>query len=167
MRPMRQDKQALVDYLRSKIGGALVMTSEELAFEIRVPAKQQSKLRKEARFPIPYQQTGRKVYYSVYAVADYLLDGVTMDFDRTAPPAVVPIKVTTDKKQSRNLRSQPEDMSQLFMLRNLMVGLEEQKSNIDFLHDHFTRYIQSGTLAEKLELELKEKNERVVMRFPS
>lgn len=167
MRPMRQDKQALVEYLRSKIGGALVMTSEELAFEIRVPAKQQSKLRKEARFPIPYQQTGRKVYYSVYAVADYLLDGVTMNFDRTALPAVVPIKVTTDKQQSRNLRSQPEDMSQLFMLRNLMVGLEKQKSNIDFLHDHFTHYIRSGTLAEKLELELKEKNERVVMRFPS
>ncbi|NQW94653.1 MAG: hypothetical protein HQ446_11620, partial [Polaromonas sp.] len=82
-------------------------------------------------------------------------------------PAVVPIKVTTDKKQSRNLRSQPEDMSQLFMLRNLMVGLEEQKSTIDFLHDHFTRYIQSGTLAEKLGLELKEKKESVVMGLPS
>ena len=80
---------------------------------------------------------------------------------------MAPIKVLADKKQSSNLRSQPEDMSQLFMLRNLMVGLQEQKSTIDFLHDHIKRYIQTRTLAEKLELELKQKTERVVMRSPS
>ena len=92
MPDMRPEKQALIDYLMNKTGGALVMTPDELALEIRVSAKQQSKLRKEFKFPIPYQNTGRKVYYSLYAVADYLLDGVGRGVDQiwlASPPTVV------------------------------------------------------------------------------
>jgi hypothetical protein len=46
---MSAEKQALIDYLKNKTGGALMMTPKELAVEIRVSAKQQSKLRQEKR----------------------------------------------------------------------------------------------------------------------
>ena len=57
-RSMRPEKQVLIDYLRTKAGGSSVMTPSELALEIRVPEKQQSKLREKGKFPIAHQNAG-------------------------------------------------------------------------------------------------------------
>ncbi|MEZ2298016.1 hypothetical protein [Variovorax sp. RCC_210] len=165
MPDMRPEKQALIDYLMNKTGGALVMTPDELALEIRVSAKQQSKLRKEFKFPIPYQNTGRKVYYSLYAVADYLLDGVTRDVEPAAVPDSAKQPSAAAGKAGKP-RSRPEDMSQLFMLRNFLAALEEQKKTIDPLIDYFSRYVDAATMAEKLDAALAVKKEKVVMRAP-
>ena len=64
--------QQLIDYLRLKTKGKLLMSPEQLSEEIGIPAKQQSKLRKEGRFPIPFKNIGRLVYYSIYDVANFL-----------------------------------------------------------------------------------------------
>ena len=61
--------QQLIDYLKERTKGKLLMSPEQLAEEIGIPAKQQSKLRKEGRFPIPFKNIGRLVYYSIYDVA--------------------------------------------------------------------------------------------------
>lgn len=69
--------QQLIDYLKERTKGKLLMSPEQLAEEIGIPSKQQSKLRKEGRFPIPFKNIGRLVYYSIYDVADFLLNGET------------------------------------------------------------------------------------------
>ena len=71
-------EQGLIDYLR-KTKGKLLMSPEQLSEEIGIPTKQQSKLRKEGRFPIPFKNIGRLVYYSIYDVAKFLLNGETAE----------------------------------------------------------------------------------------
>lgn len=56
------------------------MSPEQLSEEIGIPSKQQSKLRKYGRFPIPFKNIGRLVYLSNYDVANFMLNG------ETAPP---------------------------------------------------------------------------------
>ena len=84
--------QQLIDYLREKTKGKLLMSPEQLSEEIGIPTKQQSKLRKEGRFPIPFKNIGRLVYYSIYDVADFLLNGESTPANPIAePPAPEPL----------------------------------------------------------------------------
>ena len=53
--------QQLIDYLKERTKDKLLMSPEQLAEEIGIPSKQQSKLRKEGRFPIPFENIGRLV----------------------------------------------------------------------------------------------------------
>ena len=69
--------QQLIDNLKEKTKGKLLMSPEQLSQVIPLTSKQQSKLRKENRFPIPFKNIGRLVYYSVYDVANFLLNGET------------------------------------------------------------------------------------------
>lgn len=48
--------QQLIDYLKERTKGKLLMSPEQLAEEIGIPSKQQSKLRKEGRFPHTLQE---------------------------------------------------------------------------------------------------------------
>ena len=86
---MSPEKQALIDYLKSKIGGALMTTPKELALEIRVSERQQSKLRQEKRFPIQHKDFGRSVQYAVNAIADFLLTGETSEEKQQKEAVVV------------------------------------------------------------------------------
>ena len=66
-------EEQLLNYLKEKTKGKLLMSPEQLAEEIGIPTKQQSKLRKEGRFPIPFKNIGRLVYYSIYDVANFVV----------------------------------------------------------------------------------------------
>lgn len=99
------------------------MSPEQLAEEIGIPAKQQSKLRKEGRFPIPFKNIGRLVYYSIYDVANFLLNGETAPSkempQQEAPPIVTRKKATKSKGNT-------QDLSHIFMLRAFAQSLEDR-----------------------------------------
>lgn len=152
-RPMRSEKLVLVEYLKTKTGGALVMTPRELAVEIRVSPKQQSKLRQEGRFPIPHQHSGRTILYSLYAVADFLFDGA-QSVPSPEPEEVrapLPKQVATKTAGGHSI---PSDMSHLFLLRGFASGLDEQKARLDVLCPYFAHYLKAAPLSDKLEAEL-------------
>lgn len=51
----------------------LLISYEQLPERSGISTKQQSKLRKDGRFPILFKNMGRLVYYSIYDVANFLL----------------------------------------------------------------------------------------------
>ena len=115
---MSSEKQALIDYLKSKTGGALMMTPKELALEIRVSEKQQSKLRQEKRFPIPHKDFGRSVQYAVNAIADFLLTGETSEEKQQKEAVASPAKL--ELPTTRRARTGPEDLSQMILLSSFV-----------------------------------------------
>lgn len=154
---MSPEKQALIEYLKSKTGGALMMTPKELAVEIRVSEKQQSKLRQEKRFPIPHRDIGRSVQYSINAIADFLLTGETRE-DEKVKTAALPLESAIPTKLKK-LRTGPQDLSQMILLSSLVVTLEEQLTSIETLHSYFTQYIKSKSLNDSLESLLPPKDD--------
>ncbi|MCA7983694.1 MULTISPECIES: helix-turn-helix domain-containing protein [Burkholderia cepacia complex] len=105
---MDESFQAVVDYLKEKAGGKLLMSSEQLAEELGISTKQQSKLRKENAFPIPHKSIGRLVYYSVYDVAKFLVSKDTLPptkFEKTLLSSTVPEpRNDTKKRQIRGVQ---------------------------------------------------------------
>ena len=153
---MTEEKQALIEYLKTKTGGALMMTPKELAVEIRVSEKQQSKLRQEKRFPIPHKDFGRSVQYPINAIADFLLTGETheKEAEQVAPPHPC-VSLPTYKKP----RTGAVPLSQIILLNSFVVTLEEQLTNIESLHGYFTEYIRAKSLSDSLESKLARKEE--------
>lgn len=135
---MNEEKQALVDYLKTKTGGALVMTPKELAVEIRVSEKQQSKLRQENRFPIPNRGFGRSVQYSIHAIADYLLTGETKE-----EPAVQEAPAPSPAPAKRQIRSGLQDLSRMLLTKNFIASLEAQKSSFPALFSHLSHLVET------------------------
>ena len=132
-----------------------MMSPKELAIELRVSEKQQSKLRQEGRFPIPHKEFGRTISYSINAIADFILTGtahkevVTQESKTQAPPHSV-------AKQKR--RSGVQDLSQILLATNFVMTLEEQLTNIQLVHGHLTKLIKAKTLEEALEATLPNKS---------
>lgn len=152
---MMDEKQRLVEYLMSKTGGPQLMTPKQLEKEIGISAKQQSKLREEGRFPIPHRNVGRSVYYSVHAVADFLLSGEGQVLP-TAPPVVqVPTQdvVVKNKVQVKRHR-EPQDFSQALLNIRFIGVLEAQRDSLDHLIDHFTSLVKSKNLHDELQATL-------------
>ena len=129
-----------------------MMTPKELAVEIRVSEKQQSKLRQDKSFPIPHRDFGRSVQYSVNAIADFLLTGETTDKATVKQTAALSQKVEIPK--TRRLRTGPVDLSQMILLNSFVVTLEQQLTNIEALHGYFTAYIKAKGLSDSLESKL-------------
>ena len=135
---MYEEKQALVDYLKTKTGGALVMTPKELAVEIRVSEKQQSKLRQENRFPIPNRGFGRSVQYSIHAIADYLLTGEAKD-----EPAVQEAPAPYPAPAKRQVRSGLQDLSRMLLTKSFIASLEPHKSSFPGLFSHLSQLFEA------------------------
>lgn len=140
--------QQLIDYLREKTKGKLLMSPEQLADEIGIPAKQQSKLRKENKFPIPFKNIGRLVYYSIYDVAHFLLNGETAQTIQQPEPQPTPIKQKPVKP-----KAQVQDLSHIFMLRAFAQSLEERAKAMHSLAENLKDYANKkemmGSFAEK------------------
>jgi len=100
------------------------MSPEQLAEEIGIPSKQQSKLRKEGRFPIPFKNIGRLVYYSIYDVANFLLNGETAPAKEL--PEEAPALTPLPKKKPAKSTAPVQDLSHIFMLRAFAQSLEER-----------------------------------------
>lgn len=145
------DQAEIIDYLKIKTGGVLVMTPQQLEREIGISTKQQSLLRTQKRFPIPHKQMGRSVLYSIIHIADFLIDGEVY----TAPNKKYEPKPAP--KMSRSKSSQ--DLSHLFILRAFTANLELQANQILQLSQTLTSFANSKDLYDNLQHKLKPKTE--------
>jgi hypothetical protein len=138
--------QQLIDYLREKTKGKLLMSPEQLAEEIGIPSKQQSKLRKEGRFPIPFKNIGRLVYYSVYDVANFLLNGETAPAKEVPaePPAATPLP----QKKPPKAKTPVQDLSHIFLLRAFAQSLEERARAMLNLAENLKDYANKKEMME-------------------
>lgn len=144
--------QQLIDYLREKTKGKLLMSPEQLAEEIGIPSKQQSKLRKENRFPIPFKNIGRLVYYSIYDVANFLLNG------EVSPSKEVPEEATAPAPPLQPIKKKPakstapvQDLSHIFMLRAFAKSLEERATAMLNLAENLKDYANKKEMMENFQ----------------
>jgi hypothetical protein len=138
--------QQLIDYLKERTKGKLLMSPEQLAEEIGIPSKQQSKLRKEGRFPIPFKNIGRLVYYSIYDVANFLLNGETSpvkEISEEAPSPPQPIK-----KKPAKPTAPVQDLSHIFMLRAFAQSLEDRATAMLSLAENLKTYANRKEMME-------------------
>ncbi|HAT7486621.1 TPA: hypothetical protein QCK15_000286 [Enterobacter asburiae] len=146
-------QEQLIDYLREKTKGKMLMTPEQLANEIGVSAKQQSKLRQDNKFPIPHKNIGRLVYYSIYDVANFLLNGETNPIDEKTEQMLEQAKpVETVKKRAKNTDSRVQDLSHIFMLRAFATALEQRATRMLQLAQNLLNYANKKELADSFEL---------------
>lgn len=139
--------QQLIDYLKERTKGKLLMSPEQLAEEIGIPSKQQSKLRKEGRFPIPFKNIGRLVYYSIYDVANFLLNGETapaIELPEEAPAAATPLP----KKKPAKATAPVQDLSHIFILRAFAQSLEERATAMLSLAENLKTYANRKEMME-------------------
>ncbi len=141
--------QQLIDYLKERTKGKLLMSPEQLAEEIGIPAKQQSKLRKEGRFPIPFKNIGRLVYYSIYDLANFLLNGVTTTakevlLEEPAPPQ-------PSKKKVAKSSATVQDLSHIFMLRSFAQSLEDRATTMLSLAENLKDYANKKEMMESFQ----------------
>ena len=136
------DQAEIIDYLKIKTGGKLVMTPQQLEQEIGISTKQQSVLRTQERFPIPHKKMGRSVLYSIINIADFLIDGEVY----TAPNKKYEPKPAP--KISRSKSSQ--DLSHLFILRTFTTNLETQANQLLELSKTLTAFAKSKNLYDSL-----------------
>jgi hypothetical protein len=141
--------QQLIDYLREKTKGKLLMSPEQLSEEIGIPPKQQSKLRKENRFPIPFKNIGRLVYYSIYDVANFLLNGETTPSKEVAEEVPAP-QITIKKKPAKTTAPVP-DLSHIFMLRAFAKSLEERATVMLNLAENLKNYANKKEMMENFQ----------------
>ena len=140
--------QQLIDYLRVKTKGKLLMSPEQLAEEIGIPTKQQSKLRKEGRFPIPFKNIGRLVYYSIYDVANFLLNGESTPSKEVPEEATAPIQI---KKKPVKSTAPVQDLSHIFMLRAFAQSLEERATAMLSLAENLKDYVNKKEMMESFQ----------------
>lgn len=146
-------QEQLIDYLREKTKGKMLMTPEQLASEIGISTKQQSKLRQDNKFPIPHKNIGRLVYYSIYDVANFLLNGETNPIDEKTEQVLEQAKpVETVKKRAKKTDSRVQDLSHIFMLRAFATALEQRATRMLQLAQNLLNYANKKELADSFEL---------------
>ena len=122
------------------------MNPEQLADEIGISSKQQSKLRKDKTFPIPYKNIGRLVYYSIYDVANFLLNGETNNEVNSKEPVkedAVEIAVKS-KRKTGNV----QDLSHIFLLRSFATNLEQRANSMLQLSESLIDYANKKELKD-------------------
>lgn len=159
--------QQLVDYLKTKTENKLLMNPEQLEQETGITEKQQSKLRKENNFPIPWKNVGRNVFYSIFHVADFLLNGEVKQHEEIEENNVVEVKKEPKPKMVQpksNSKNPVQDLSFLAKMKFLANHVQEQATELQNLADNLNMYHGSLELKLKLEGQLsndKEKHEVV------
>jgi len=151
---MSDIEQSLIAYLRSKSDGKEVMTPAQLSEVIQVSAKQQSVLRRDKAFPIPHRDIGRKVFYSIYHVAEFLLSGSVNEISKTPEPAIKEIPTARARR-----RKPVADMSHHFTLRMFVSHIKHEAEQLTYLAEIFETYEKRFSLKEELESKLAPKKE--------
>lgn len=147
-------QEQLLNYLKEKTKGKLLMSPEQLAEEIGIPAKQQSKLRKEKRFPIPFKNIGRLVYYSIYDVANFLLNGESTPSDVPAAEEVATVSI---KPKVTKTSKQVTDLSHIFMVRSFAQSLEDRATRMLQLSEILKNYADKNELKDRFEQKFQPK----------
>lgn len=99
----------VVIYLRSVADGKELMNSIQLEKITGWSKKAQHDRRRKGTFPFPYQTNGRLFFYSIYDVANFLLNG-----SQNAPKQAIEAQSSTLKPVAKGSRSNADDFSHLF-----------------------------------------------------
>ena len=146
-------QEQLIEYLRLKTKDKLLMTPEQLSNEIGISAKQQSKLRQEKIFPIPHKEIGRLIFYSIYDVANFLLNGETKPVDKEIEQALeTKIQPVDAVKKKVKKTSAVQDLSHIFMLRTFATSLEQRATKMLQLAQYLLNYADKKEMKESFEL---------------
>ena len=146
-------KKEMITYLRGKYQKE-VITPKQLQNEIPISLKQQSLLRQEGRFPFKFVKIGKNIFYPIFAVADFLVDGEQIEVHeekRELPPE---LEVKKTKQKIKKSDERIEDLSHLFNMKVFVANLVNQQENIANLINYFTTKINH----EELKAELSTKN---------
>ncbi|MFZ6754673.1 hypothetical protein ACO0KY_14990 [Undibacterium sp. Dicai25W] len=151
-------QEQLIEYLRNKTKGKLLMTPEQLSDETGISTKQQSKLRQDKQFPIPHKNVGRLVFYSIYDVANFLLNGETTPIDKETEQALEQQAQTEPvKKRTRKTVNVVQDLSHIFMLRAFAKSLEQRATKMLQLAHSLLNYADKKELKDSFELKFAKK----------
>lgn len=99
----------VVIYLRSVADGKELMNSIQLEKITGWSKKAQHDRRRKGTFPFPYQTNGRLFFYSIYDVANFLLNG-----SQNAPKQAIEAQSSTLKPVAKGSRSNADDFSHVF-----------------------------------------------------
>ena len=157
-------EQQLIDDLKIRTNGKLLMSPVQLAEVLDIPPKQQSKLRKDGKFPVPFKNIGRLVYYSIYDVANFLLNGETTPTKEV--PEEAPASQITVKKKPAKPTAPVQDLSHIFMLRAFAKSLEERATAMLNLAENLKDYANKKEMKDRFEQKFPAKgsNEPVVKK---
>ena len=101
----------IVIYLRSVADGKELMNSIQLEKVTGWSKKAQHDRRRKGTFPFPFQSNGRLFFYSIYDVANFLLNGSqSQPQQATAAPAAPAMKAIAKGSRSTNA----DDFSHVF-----------------------------------------------------
>ena len=151
-------QEQLIEYLRQKTKDKLLMTPEQLSNEIGISAKQQSKLRQDKVFPIPHKEIGRLIFYSIYDVANFLLNGETKPIDKETEQALEQqAQIEPVKKRTRKSTNVVQDLSHIFMLRAFATSLEQRATKMLNLAQNLLNYADKKELKDSFELKFAKK----------
>ena len=103
-------------------------------------------MRKEDRFPIPFKNIGRLVYYSIYDVANFLLNGETAPSKEVPQEAPAPIVI---QKKGVKPKAPVQDLSHIFMLRAFAQSLEERATAMLSLAENLKDYANKREMADR------------------
>jgi len=148
-------EQQLIDDLKIRTNGKLLMSPVQLAEVLDIPPKQQSKLRKEGKFPVPFKNIGRLVYYSIYDVANFLLNGETTPSKEVPEEAPTP-QITVKKKPTKST-APVQDLSHIFMLRAFAKSLEERATAMLSLAENLKDYANKKEMMENFQKRFPQK----------
>ncbi|MFY2797922.1 hypothetical protein ACOTJJ_30310 [Achromobacter xylosoxidans] len=146
--------QSLIEDLKIRTNGKLIISPEILSDMIGISTKQQSKLRKESNFPIPHKNMGRNVFYSIYHVADFLLNGEVSTVPRKEEQEVTTEKYIKPTRKTKVQNTAVQDLSHLFLLRSFLSNLETDIEYMKSLHVRLSLHEKSATLKKELEEKL-------------
>lgn len=147
-------KQETINYLRCKYQKE-VITPKQLQNEFPMTIKQQSVLRQEGRFPFKYIKIGKNVFYNIYAVADFLIDGEQLEQIEVKEKPVEK-EVRKEKARTRKTDDRVQDLSYLFNMKGFVANLVSQQENITNLINYFTIRINYEELKAELSTTKKE-----------
>lgn len=144
---------ALIAQLQIFSGGAMVMSTAQLASCLSMNPKVISRMRQEKRFPIREKMIGAKIVYTLDTVASYLLGE-----DEFSPPQQTYAKPQVHPEKKRATRQAPVQDLSLKMLRLAFVSnLENQIKAMEQIAVFFTRKVASDDLEEALPIRYGER----------
>lgn len=135
---------ALIAQLQVLSGGAFVMSTAQLAKCLSMNPKVISRMRQERRFPINEKVIGKKIVYTLDAVANYLLgDGPETVTEQTR----VKTKVTPEKRRAIYKKAPLQDLSQKMLRMAFVSNLENQINAMEEVATFFRAKMASEELA--------------------
>ena len=152
----------LVIYLRSVADGRDLMNSIQLQKITGWSKKAQHDRRKKGTFPFPYQNNGRLFFYSIYDVANFLLNG-----SQNTPKQAIEVQSSTMKPVAKGSKSNADDFSHVFTFATFFEKITKEANFLNSLQqslDVHQREERAKELSNKLPIkeEVKVKKKKPI-----